>query len=282
MTGMDNRQIAYTEEMTAMYEETVDSLHIKSHYHNTYELIFIIEGISDIKINSKNYEAGPGSLIFISHLESHEVEVLQFPYKRYYLLIKPQLFQNIIDDQRLGSIFKNRPESFKHVLSLKEDERALVASLFSQIKQELDSELEFKIQGAAALMQLLLIRLYRNHQESFPLTDATGPTNIIHQIQNYIDEHYLEPVTLKTVSEIYFIDMYYLSRLFKKICGFSFKEYLILQRLSAAKELLVNSNISITQVCSDSGFCNVNHFIRIFKQNEGISPYQYRMKYKKI
>ena len=167
------------------------------------------------------------------------------------------------------------------MLSLKEDERALVASLFSQIKQELDSDLEFKIQGAAALMQLLLIRLYRNHQESFPLTDATGPTNIIHQIQNYIDEHYLEPVTLKTVSEIYFIDMYYLSRLFKKICGFSFKEYLILQRLSAAKELLVNSNISITQVCSDSGFCNVNHFIRIFKQNEGISPYQYRMKYRK-
>ncbi len=278
---MDDRQIVYTEDMTVRYEETIDQLHIKNHYHNTYELIFITEGRAGIKINSKNYEAGPGSLIFLNHLESHEVEALQSPYKRYYLLIKPQFFQTVAEDRRLGSIFKNRPDSFRHVLSLKDDERGAIASLFMQIKQELDSDLEFKTDGAASLVKLLLIRLYRTHPQSFPSTDATRSTNVVHQIQKYIDENYLEPITLKTVSEVFFIDMYYLSRLFKKICGFSFKEYLILQRLSAAKELLVNGDKSITQVCSDSGFCNVNHFIRIFKQNEGTSPCQYRKKYRK-
>ncbi len=281
MTGMDDRQIAYTDEMTVRYEETSDRLRLKNHYHNTYELIFITEGISTIRVNSRKYEVGPGSLIFISHLESHEVEASQFPYKRYYLLIKPQFFQSIIDDRRLGSIFKNRPESFQHVLLLKDDEITAIAALFMQIKEELDSDLEFKTPGAAALMQLLFIRLFRNHPGSFPLAEETRPTSVIHQIQKYIDEHYLEPITLKSVSGIFFMDMYYLSRLFKKICGFSFKEYLILQRLSAAKELLVNSDASITQVCADSGFCNVNHFIRIFKQTEGLSPYQYRMRYRK-
>ena len=278
---MYNRQIAYTEEITVRYEETQEKLFIKNHYHNTYEMIFITEGKAIVRINSRYYEAGPGSLIFISHLESHEVEVLCYPYKRYYLLVRPQLFQSIIDDQRLGSIFKNRPGNFIHMLVLNEAEIADITLFFIQIKKELDSELDFKIKSAAALMHLLVIRLYRDHRQCFPLTDTTGQTNIIYQIQKYIEEHYLEPVTLKSIADIFYLDMYYLSRLFKKISGFPFKEYVIKQRLSAAKELLVNSDISITEVCSSSGFCNVNHFIRIFKQNEGTSPYQYRIKYRK-
>ena len=278
---MEERQIAYTDEITVMYEETVENLRIKNHYHNTYELIYIIEGIASIEINSRKYEAFPGSLIFINHLESHGVEVLQVPYNRYYLLIKPQFFQKIIDDRRLISIFTHRPEDFLHIIRLNENEKESVTSLFMQIKEELDSKLELRHSGAAALMQLLFIHLYRNHRPNFPFTELSGPMNIIRQVQEYIDEHYLEPVKLKEVSDMFFMDMCYISRLFKKISGFSFKEYLILQRLSAAKDLLVNGNMSITQVCINSGFCNVNHFIRTFKQNEGISPYQYRKKYQK-
>ena len=279
--SMTEHQIDYKGEMVAVYEETEEHLRIGNHFHNTYELIYIIEGRANVKINSMKYEAVPGSLIFINHLESHELEILQYPYKRFYLLIKPQLFQNVIADPRLSSIFKHRPEDFRHILQLNDDEIIPVNSLFTQIKQELDSSLDFGLNGATALLHLLFIRLYRNHRHNFPLTDPTGSMNTIYQIQKFIDEHCLEPITLNEVSNMFFIDMYYLSRLFKRICGFSFKEYLILQRLSKAKDLLVEGDTSITCVCDASGFSNVNHFIRIFKKNEGITPYQYRKKYRK-
>lgn len=281
MKSILDRQIAYTNEITIAYEETESNLHIGNHFHNTYELIYIIEGKARIKINSRKYEAVPGSLIFINHLESHELEILKSPYKRFYLLIKPQLFQNVISDPRLSSIFKHRPEDFNHVLQLDESENSLVTSLFTQIKQELESGYDFSLSGASARLLLLFIHLYRNHRPSFPQTDLSGSMNTIHLIQKYIDEHCLEPITLKEIAEMFFIDMYYLSHIFKKACGFSFKEYLILQRLSRAKALLVESSLNMSEVCTSSGFGNVNHFIRIFKQNEELSPLQYRKKYKK-
>jgi AraC-like DNA-binding protein len=73
--------------------------------------------------------------------------------------------------------------------------------------------------------------------------------------------------------------MYYLSRLFKKVSGYTFKEYLILQRIANAKSLLVYTDYNVTQICMKSGFNNVNHFIRTFKKQEGITPYQYRKKF---
>lgn len=271
---------ANKDELTLTYVETMDNLHIKSHFHNTYELIYILEGAVLVDVNSRKYEATGGSLILISHLESHELKILGFPYKRYYLLIKPQLFQNVIIDPRLSSIFSHRPENFKHVIKLEEDERYQVTLIFEQIKQEMDSHAALNLMGASALLQILFIHLYRSHPRSFPLTDLDGSMNTIHKIQKYIDEHFLEPLTLCEVSNMFFIDMFYLSRLFKKTCGFSFKEYIILQRLSRAKDLLVDGDLSITKVCNSSGFSNVNHFIRIFRNSEGITPLQYRKKYR--
>lgn len=278
---MEDRKINYMDELTAVYEETMYPLHIGSHFHNTYELIYILEGRAYVEINSQKYTAAPGSLIFINHLESHELKILQFPYKRFYLLIKPQLFQNVITDPHLSSIFKHRPKDFNHVLLLNEDERNLVTSLLNQIKKELDSKLDFHMMEASALLQLLFINLYRNHPGRFPLTDLTGSTDTVLKIQKYIDEHWQESVTLSKVSEMFYMDMYYLSHQFKKICGFSFREYIILQKISKAKDLLVGSDMSITKVCNSSGFGNVNHFIRIFGKNEGITPFQYRKKYRK-
>jgi YesN/AraC family two-component response regulator len=73
--------------------------------------------------------------------------------------------------------------------------------------------------------------------------------------------------------------MYYLSHLFLKVTGYGFKQYLINHRISKAKDILLHSSSSISEVCVSSGFNNVNHFIRLFKQKEGRTPLQYRIKY---
>ncbi|MDF2544534.1 MAG: hypothetical protein K0S47_4252, partial [Herbinix sp.] len=100
--------------------------------------------------------------------------------------------------------------------------------------------------------------------------------NIIFEIQKYMDENLTEEITLEEISKKFYMNRFYLSHQFKEVTGYSFKEYLILQRLSRAKHLLFHTLLDITDVGIESGFHNVNHFIRIFKKYEKTTPYQYR------
>ena len=64
-----------------------------------------------------------------------------------------------------------------------------------------------------------------------------------------------------------------LSLAFKEIVGISFKEYLVLFRLTEAKKLLLSSDLSISDIAEKVGYVNVNNFIRIFKEKENITPF---------
>jgi len=267
------------DDITLVYNETFEELKMGKHFHNSYEIIYVLEGNAQFIINSKNYNIAPGSIVFISHLESHELKVTRYPYKRYYILINPHILQTVITDQRLTSILKNRPKGFNHVLELYNVEIDSVNGIFKKIKLESELAMDFYNISISALLQLLFVSLYRNHSKSFPLNSLDVTSSVILEVQKYIDEHYLEQISLKEVSDRFFLNMYYMSHLFKKVCGFSLKDYIVLQRISKAKDLLVQSNASILNVCTSSGFGNVNHFIRIFKKYEGMTPNKYRKKY---
>jgi YesN/AraC family two-component response regulator len=123
-----------------------------------------------------------------------------------------------------------------------------------------------------------MISLYRKYSGSFPAHITNNISGLILQIQRYIEENSSHNINLKDISKMYYTDMYYLSHNFKKITGYTFKEYLILQRISRAKDFLYHTKDDISMVGVKSGFNNVNHFIRIFKKITGITPLQYRKK----
>jgi YesN/AraC family two-component response regulator len=125
----------------------------------------------------------------------------------------------------------------------------------------------------------MLVFLYRNYREHFPAASASSSMDTILSIQKYIEDNYNENITLNKLSRLFYTDMYYLSHQFRKLTGFTFKEYLILQRISRAKDLLLYTSDDITQVGLNSGFNCVNHFIRMFKKTQGITPLQYRKKH---
>jgi len=179
----------------------------------------------------------------------------------------------------LVSIFKNRPETFKHAIKLNSEESE-IGNLIGKMYTEMKNPSAYSLTAIGSYMQLLLITLYRNHKKCFPLSGISRSFSLVMQVQKYIEEHILEQISLKAVAKLFYTDMYYLSHLFKEVSGFTFKEYIILQRLSRAKDLLVHTNQNITDVAMNSGFGNVNHFIRIFKKQENMTPLQYRKNYK--
>lgn len=94
--------------------------------------------------------------------------------------------------------------------------------------------------------------------------------------KKFIDEHYAEDIHLEYLAQKYNTSAKYMSRLLKNELGIGFQEYLQQLRVGKAKELLRHSDKPIAQIWEEVGFNNRNTFIRAFKNQEGITPSDYR------
>jgi two-component system response regulator YesN len=101
---------------------------------------------------------------------------------------------------------------------------------------------------------------------------------IITAAKAYINENYKKDISLDEVSRSVDISPYYFSKLFKDETGENFIEYLTNIRIEVAKKLLKNRNLSIKNVCAETGYSDPNYFSRIFKKQVGITPTEYRDK----
>ena len=273
MTGPNNDG---TPPVDVVYQEALEVFEMKNHNHNCYEMIFISEGAAEFKINNKTYRAEANDLLFINHLESHEMKVLSTPYKRCFVLISLDFLHTSIKEPVLLSVFKYRPAHFKHILKIKPEDTAFISGLLSNMHREIKEMGALWQNSLESFMKTLVIYLYRNYPGYFPALVPDNATKTINTIQEYIERHFDEEIRLDDLSKKYYTSMHYLSHTFKNKTGYTFKEYLILQRLSKAKDLLYHDSDDILQVGLKSGFNNVNHFIRIFKKYTGTTPLQYR------
>lgn len=99
--------------------------------------------------------------------------------------------------------------------------------------------------------------------------------------KRYIDENYSQNITLDLLANITHIDKFYLTHTFTKCLGQSPIRYLTEKRLSSAKELLADSNFSISQISSMTGFSSQSYFAQIFRKEVGLTPLQYRKSHNK-
>nr|WP_206762716.1 response regulator [Mobilitalea sibirica] len=102
---------------------------------------------------------------------------------------------------------------------------------------------------------------------------------VLADVEREITEHYMDNLSLKSLSEKYYINSAYLGQIFKKQYGISFKDYLNKYRIDRAAEVLIRSDEKIYLVAAAVGFNNTDYFISKFVQIKGITPLQYRKKF---
>lgn len=103
---------------------------------------------------------------------------------------------------------------------------------------------------------------------------------ILKDVEKEIKEHYSENLSLKKLSEKYFINCSYLGSLFSKKYGVSFKDYLTDYRIKEAARRLINTEDRIVDISSAVGYKNSDYFIRKFIEIMGVTPSQYRRQQK--
>lgn len=108
------------------------------------------------------------------------------------------------------------------------------------------------------------------------LKEMDSDKSIAKSIQDYVDQHYSEDITRESLSDIFYLNTDYVSKLFKKETGLSFKNYVIQKRIAAAKNLLKNTDLPINTVSDNVGYGNYSYFTRIFKKETGMTPIEYR------
>lgn len=95
-------------------------------------------------------------------------------------------------------------------------------------------------------------------------------------VKEYLDEHYTEKIALADLSEHFFINKFYLSKIFKESYGTTINSYLISKRITRAKQLLRFTDMTVDEVGAAVGMGDANYFSRMFRKVEGISPREYR------
>lgn len=95
-------------------------------------------------------------------------------------------------------------------------------------------------------------------------------------VKTFLNEHFSEKITLDKLSELFFINKFYLTRIFKEQFGVSINNYLQQIRITHAKQLLRFTDRSVESIGMECGIGELYYFSRVFKKIEGIGPREYR------
>lgn len=128
------------------------------------------------------------------------------------------------------------------------------------------------------IIEEIIVPMIDENQEH---TDNIFKT-LSNEIKNIIKQNYDLDITLESIADELHYNPNYLSNIFKKEVGISFTDYLNNYRLKMAKQLLIETDLSIKDIAEKLRYTNSQNFIRFFKKIEGTTPGQYRKENKKL
>lgn len=149
--------------------------------------------------------------------------------------------------------------------------------------EELAEEGGLPFHGAAGVQKLspqelgdYVVKLYAAICQAEPIRTRMDVQEII----RYIDGHYAEDIYLEQLADMYGTSGKYLSRLLKNALGMPFQHYLANLRIARARELLAHTDVPVLEVGLAAGFNTKTTFLRMFKKLEGVTPSEYRSRFR--
>lgn len=267
-----------------------DSTMIKWHWHDELEFIYITKGQAYITCESDSFIANPGDLIFINQGKKHFISPTSTEGFVSDSIIFPPCFilgfGNLkLEQQYIFPVIQN--PTMKAILIAK-DEHPLYTHIFSHIQSVLNLNNE-KMPGYELLTksELLIVWKYlydyvssQNGQAQIKL--SLQDEHRVKQAILYIQEHYMEQITLDDISNSIMVSKSECCRCFKRTLNITPFEYLMQYRIAeSTKRMYKKPTESISEVACSVGFNNTSYFNKIFKKIMHCTPTHYRNNMKK-
>ena len=241
-------------------------LHIVPHWHDYYEIEYIISGTGTYTINGKSYDIQPGMFFLLTPLDIHEIKQRNCNDIYIYILSFDEFslipeYRNILFNINVREVyFRNRKR---------------IEAMFEQILKEAAIDDHFSRNNMVSYVNQIVAEFIRNAEIDYENESFSALSNI-QQIIQYIRIHLTENISLSSVAKSFNVSPQYLSRLFKEKTETTFKKYIVNLRFNLAVNMIESTDLPVSEICFDTGFGTVNHFLRAFKERYGMTPTEYR------
>jgi YesN/AraC family two-component response regulator len=139
------------------------------------------------------------------------------------------------------------------------------------------------IEHAETFSELDMIHsnMMREYSDPAIRKSKSNKLTIVQKAEDYIEMNFSEDISMEEMAGKLHVHPSHLMRVFKKEKGITISHYRNLKRIKEAKELILFSNLSMTDIAIMVGFSNPQYFSRFFKEIEGITPVEFKKNRKK-
>lgn len=139
-----------------------------------------------------------------------------------------------------------------------------------------------RFSGFETILTTLLIQMLAMLQR-IELNEETeivqAPQNQLDEVIHFIEKYHAKNITVQYVAEYFYMSSSHFQRLFKKMMGLTFIEYLQNVRIQKCCQLLKSTNHSIHQIANKVGYRDMKFFHALFRKKTGVTPGQYRKRF---
>lgn len=259
------------------FKRKFDETHITDfHCHDFISMIYVLSGSCTYHISDTMYQVKKGDMLVFNPGVYHNK--IMKPGEE--ILELHTGFGNIC----LEGLPKNHfiKDTACPVISLLDHEQDFLKCcsdiFYEQENKEPGCELMLKIN----VMKLLVLYLKATrikpqlNESSMINFDSFDKAAIVSTLMTFLNENYMRPISLDTISKSIYLSPAYISKVFKDEMGESPINYLIKIRLAKARELLLEGRISIKAVSRTVGYDDVYYFSKLFKKYHNVSPSKIR------
>ncbi|WP_025122069.1 MULTISPECIES: AraC family transcriptional regulator [unclassified Serratia (in: enterobacteria)] len=237
------------------------------HWHSAPELICILSGEFSVTLGHATSLASAGSLLYINPDEIHSLEA-RAPNSQ---LLTIQFSPHLFDETHPAPLMVNQDDRAAEqkighaVIALIDD---LVVSQPSFTRIALVYHLLGTLAAAAS-----------NQVDQQQVNVRKKDQQLVKFGIEFINQHFDDELNLATIADLAGVSYHHFSRIFKKISGYNFKEYLTMIRINKAKLLLKDTNIPITDISYTCGFSGHKQLIFAFNKYCRMTPTEFRKSY---
>ena len=265
-----------------MHSETFQIFHYRDskpvntqvHYHDYYEVCCFLSGDIEYWVEGRTYRLKSGDILLInpSELHRHIVNKGNQTYERIVLWINKDYIKKMSGDISLLDCFAGENFDFLRHIKPSPVIRAEMTSRLLELSKEYYTDDFGSRLCANAIFVRFMIELNRIalHRKKENATESEQ-SSIVLKVLDYIGENYYKDLSLDTLAQKFYVSKYHLSHEFSNSVGTSIHRYILLKRLLAARQLILNGENAGTAAMK-CGFKDYTSFFRAFKNEYGISP----------
>ena len=251
------------------------------HFHNEYEIFYILEGERLFFFNNRNFIAQKGDLILVDTNLIHmtkSVSENDTGHNRIILYVTGQKMQDI--DAKYPTLqlvrFFHEHYGIYHLTPDQQEQFMNLYYLFKLEHKEKKRNYKQAIELAVTSYFLHLGRELDFQSQQIAFLNNDGKYSHVYEIADYLSQNNSQNVTLDTLSSQFFLSKYYICRVFKEVTGYTVSEYINIHRIQRAKRYLEETDYSVSAIAELVGYGSLTHFEKTFKTYMTISPLKYR------